>query len=119
MACAQAYVYPQGIDDLRDVIRQTDVSSESALLSRFGSEDAELTEAVFVIGPATVGRTTMSIVAVAPLDIVPSVHVTVPSESPHTPVLEIAETNTTLDGSLSVTVTSDAGSGPSLVTVSV
>jgi deazaflavin-dependent oxidoreductase (nitroreductase family) len=32
--------YPQGMDDLREVIRQTDVASESALLSPLGSEVA-------------------------------------------------------------------------------
>jgi hypothetical protein len=89
----------QGIDVLRDVMRQTVVLSASALLSTFGSDVAEPTEAVLVISPASVGRTTMSIVMVASLSIVPRVQTTVPLDSPHEPTLCVAETNTTPGGS--------------------
>jgi hypothetical protein len=91
--------YPQGIDDLREVIRQADVSSESALLSPLGSGVEALTEAVFVIVPGTVGLTTMSIVAISPVPIVPRLQVTVPPDSPQVPWVGVAETNVTLGGS--------------------
>lgn len=47
--------YPQHIDDLLEVMRQTDVSSESLLLARLGSVVDEVTEATFMICPAWVG----------------------------------------------------------------
>jgi hypothetical protein len=113
-------LYPHGIEDLREVMRQTDVFSESELLpSALGSGVDAVTEAELVISPATVGLTTMSSVAVAPLPIVPRLHVTIPPDSPHDPWLAVAETKVTLGGSWSVTVTLDAASGPLFVTVRV
>jgi hypothetical protein len=110
--------YPQGIDDLRDVIRQTDALWESVLLPPLGSVVEALTEAVLVIVPADVGLTTMSIVA-SPLPIVPRLQVTIPPDSPQVPWVDVAETNVTLGGSRSMTVTPEAASGPWLATVSV
>lgn len=97
--------YPQGIEDRREVIRQTAVSSESALFVRLGSEIREDTEAVFVIVPTAFGVTTTSTEDMAPLPIVPSVQVTIPPDSPQDPWLGVADTKLTLDGRVSVTST--------------
>lgn len=84
--------YPQGIDDLLDVIRQMFVSTESALSPGLTSAVEAVTEAVLVINPAWVGRTTMSIVAVPPFAIVPRVQVTTPLACTQLPWLGAAET---------------------------
>jgi hypothetical protein len=60
-------VYPQGIDDLRDVIRQIEVSTEDVLFPPTGSDVCDVTTAVLVMVPACLGMTSTSIVAVAPL----------------------------------------------------
>jgi hypothetical protein len=85
-------VYPQGIEDLLDVIRQMLVSAEAvlSLVSRSPAEKA--TEAVLVITPATVGFTTMSIVADASARIVPRLQVTTLPASEHDPWMGTAET---------------------------
>ena len=81
------------------MMRQTDVFSESELLPWLGSGVDDVTEAVLVMVPATVGRTTISTVAVTPFPIVPRLHVTIPPDSPHDPWLGVAETKVTLGGS--------------------
>lgn len=101
------------------MMRQTVVLSESALSCPFGSVAEEKTDAVLVMVPAESGLTTMSIVAVAPLPIVNRSHVTVPPDSTQLPWVGVAETNITLGGSWSMTVTPRAASGPLFVTVSV
>jgi len=95
----EARFYPQGIEDRREVMRQTDVLSESELFPSLESGVDAVTEAVLVIIPGTVGSTRMSTVAVAPFPIPPRLHVTVPPDSPHDPWLGVAETKVTVDGS--------------------
>jgi len=112
-------VQPHGIDILLEVLRQTLVSSESVLFSGLGSNAVDETEAVLVIVPAALGFTTMSIVAEDPFVIVPRLHVTVPPDSVQEPWLGVAETNVTVGGNVSVTSTSEAASGPLLMTASV
>jgi hypothetical protein len=80
-------------------MRQIEVLSESALFPPAGSGVEAVTDAVLVMVPATVGLTTMAIVTVAPVPIVPRVQVTVPPEWLQLPWAGVAETNVTLDGS--------------------
>jgi hypothetical protein len=100
-------------------MRQIVVCSESVLLLALGSAVEELTEAVLMMGPSDIGLTTISIMAESPFPIVPRLHVTMPLNSPHEPLLGVAETKTTLGGSSSVAVTPEAASGPLFLTVSV
>ena len=93
----EARFYPQGIEDRREVMRQTDVFSESELFPSLESGVDAVTEAVLVIIPGTVGSTRMS--TVAPFPIAPRLHVTVPPDSPHDPWLGVADTKVTVDGS--------------------
>src|SRR6185436_18792104 len=76
--------------------------------------------AVLVIGWATVGVTTIVIVAAAPLAMVPSAHWTTPlSSPPQLPCEGVTDPNVTLVGNTSLTTTESAASGPALATVSV
>jgi hypothetical protein len=77
-----------------------DVSTDAELLAPAGSPVVALTEALLVITPACVGFTTMSIVAVAPLPIVPSSQI-MSGSSAQVPWLRFAETKVTLDGKVS------------------
>ena len=92
------------------------------LLVVFGSTELPLTLtlAVLVIFPATVGVTTIVTVAVVPLAILPRLQVTVPvwpaSGVLQLPWVDVAETNFTLVGSVSVIPTLVAVSGPLLAT---
>lgn len=77
--------YGHGIDVGREVIRQTVVSAEAALLLGSESVVEVVTEAAFVITPGEVGLTTMLIVTTSRGSIVPTLHVTVPLEWTHEP----------------------------------
>ena len=83
-ACCLPFAYPHGIADLLEVMRQMDVSPESALLPWLASGVGEATDAKLVIFPAVVGLTTISMVTTAPLDISPRVQETVPVDSART-----------------------------------
>ena len=65
------------------------------------------------------GRTLIWTVALAPLAIVPSEHVTVPLDCEQVPWEGVAESKVMLAGSVSVTVIPVARAGPALPTVSV
>lgn len=69
--------YPQGIDDLLDVIRQIEVMTESVLFALFESTCSKTAVAVLVIDPACLGVTWMVIVTVLPTLMVPRRQVTV------------------------------------------
>jgi hypothetical protein len=69
------------------------------------------------IVPVIVVVTTIEIVALAPLAMLPKLHVTVPPASEHVPWLGVADTYVTLGSSVSVTTTPVALSGPLFVTV--
>jgi hypothetical protein len=76
------------------------------------------TLAVLPISPAIVVVTTTVIVAFAPFAKLPRLHVKTPPEgTPQVPWLGLAESNVTLAGNVSVTVTPVAELGPLLVTV--
>jgi hypothetical protein len=75
------------------------------------------TLAVLVIVPAALGVTTMVMVALAPLVSVPRLQVTVLPDRLQLPWLDEEETNVTLDGRVSVTLTFVAVPGPLLVMV--
>jgi hypothetical protein len=91
--------YGQGIEDFREVIRQTLVLSESVLLVPLGSFVALLTDAVFVIVPGVRGLTTTETVSeLLPLTWGKS-HVTVPLEWTQLPLDGETDTNVTVDGS--------------------
>lgn len=94
--------------------------SVAVLLPVFGSLVVDDTVAVLVIGWATVGVTTIVIVAAAPLAMVPSAHWTTPlSSPPQLPCEGVTDPNVTLVGNTSLTTTESAASGPALATVSV
>ena len=80
-----------------------------------------VTVAVFVIWPAFFGVTLISTVACSPASIAPRSQVTVlPCSSQLPPICEVvAETKSSDESSLSVTLTPLAESGPALATVSV
>jgi hypothetical protein len=111
--------YPQGIDDLLDVIRQIEVSTESRLLPVTGSLVDALTLAVLVIEPACLGITAISIDTVAPLARSPKSHVTTPASLRHDPCVGVAETKSTVGGIASTTAVRVAVSGPPFVTCTV
>ena len=75
---------------------------------------------VMVVPPAArVGMAVMVTDALAPLLMVPRLHVTVPDASLQLPWLEKAEPKVTLAGSVSDSTTPVAWDGPLLVTVTV
>ena len=88
------------------------------LFAVLGSTVLALTDAEFVIAPATFGVTTMVTVALPPFAIVPRLQLTV-APPVHVPCDGVAEPNVMLEGSVSVTLTPHAAFGPALVTVSV
>jgi len=75
------------------------------------------TLAVLVIVPAVLGVTMIVMVALAPLASVPRLQVTVLPDRLQLPWLDVTETNVTLDGSVSLTLTFVAVPGPLLMTV--
>src|SRR5687767_9314593 len=96
----------------------TTVDSSNVLFAGAGSVPAAVTDAVLLITVLLVGVTTIVTVALAPFASEPSAHVivAVPLQEP---VEGVAETSVTDAGSVSVTVTVVAVSGPLLVTVTV
>jgi len=85
------------------------------LFAGFVSGLDDVTDAVLDSGPAAEGRvSTSEMVAVAPLAIVPRVHVTVDVPL-HEPCVGVAETNVVPEGMMSVTLTPPAGDGPALL----
>ena len=80
---------------------------------------AELTLAVFVIEPWAWGVTLIETLALPPIAIVPSGHVTVPDAWEQVPWDGVAETKVTPAGRVSVTVVLVAPEGPALLTLSV
>ena len=88
------------------------MSVAATLLEEIGSVSLPLTTAVFVILPAAVGVTTMVTVAVVSFAIPPILQVTIVAPRAQLPRVAVAETNVTLLGSLSESVTPEARSGP-------
>ena len=102
-----------GIDNAGTTVTVAVLVSFAAFASGF----ADVTVAVFETGPGVDGSvTTSEIVALAPLAIVPRLHVTVDVPL-HDPWLGVAETNVVPVGIVSVTVTPVAGDGPALSTL--
>ena len=95
------------------------VFTEDVSLPALGSGVDVLTVAVFVMEPACLGITAMSIVALPTLPRAPNSQVTTPESCTQVPWLGVAETNVTLVGNVSVTIIPAASSGPPLVTVTV
>ena len=93
---------------------RTVVSCEALLFSVFGSNSGPVTETLFVIVPVLCGVTTTVTTALEPEAIDAMLHVTMPPAAEH-PV--DALTKTTAAGSVSVTTTFVAVSGPLFVTV--
>jgi hypothetical protein len=87
------------------------------LLPLLGSFVVLATLALLLMVPVAVGVTTIEIVALPGKARLPTLQVTVPADGVHEPWLGVAETNVTLPGKVSVTVTADAAVGPLLVTV--
>ena len=85
------------------------------LFAEFGSAVADVTAAVLVTNSDTVGVTETSTVTAAPPASGPRLHVTTPEAWPHAALL--TETNDTLAGRVSTSVTPVACDGPLLVTV--
>jgi molybdopterin-binding protein len=73
------------------------------LLAVLGSASLPVVVAVLVSGPAAVGVTTISTVALAPLASDPRSQLTVPLEGPQVPWLGVAEAKVTPSGRVSVT----------------
>src|SRR5881396_2189084 len=89
------------------------VDADAVLLAVFGSASLPLTEAVLVMVPAVAGAVAlMVIVALAPEGRLPTEQVTVPDACVQVPWLELAETEVTPLGRVSVTVTPVAALGP-------
>jgi hypothetical protein len=101
------------------------VVAVALLLAGFGSVWSPLTLAVLVSVPGFVALTTMVMVALAPLERLPRLQVTVPSfgeffvavERVQVPWVEDTELKCTVAGKASVTVTPVASCGPLLVTL--
>src|SRR5262249_31070724 len=89
------------------------VSSVSELFVESGSASFAATLAVLLIFPAAVGVTSICTLELAETAMLPIAQVTVPDASLQP---GLAETNVTVAGSVSVTVTPVASSGPLLVT---
>ena len=103
----------------RSARADTVVEAVAVLLARFGSEVAEPTEAAFTWVPGAAAVTTTWIGALAPLASVGVEHVTTLPASAHDQPAPAAETKVTPAGSVSVTTTFDAASGPLFVVVTV
>jgi hypothetical protein len=98
----------------------TVVSSEAVLFDGSGSVAVVLTVAEFVICPVVPGAVTeMTTVAASNAASVPRLHVIVAPGGRQLPWLGVALTGVTPAGSVSVTSTAVAASGPSLATVRV
>src|ERR1035438_788161 len=94
----------------------TVVTLVAVLLAALESGVGEATVRVLVISPATVGVTTTVKLLPPPLGMVPTLQKTFP---PRLTQPGEAETNVTLAGKASVSITLEAEAGPRLVTVSV
>jgi hypothetical protein len=97
----------------------TVVLALAELFDGLGSLSFATTLAVFVSVPTASGVTTIVTVRIAPADMFPSPHVTVPLACAQVPEVGIADTKATAPGNTSVTVTPVTPSEPALVTVSV
>jgi hypothetical protein len=96
------------------------VLAEAELFAGFGSVSWALIVAVFVMVVGLDGAvTTIVIVAVAPTASDPTLQVTVPEAWVQVPWVELAETNVTPGGRVSVTTTAVALFGPLLEAVTV
>ena len=95
----------------------TVVVTDAVLFAVFESETLPVTDAEFVIVPATVGVTTIVIVALPPFVIVPRLQLTV-APPVHVPSVVATDLNVVPEGNASVTLTPGA-SLPVLVTPSV
>jgi hypothetical protein len=91
----------------------------AVLLLELESVSFAVTLAELLIVPEVLGVTTIVTVAFAPSPMLPRLQVTVPPDSLHVPWLGMAEPKGTPVGSVSVSTTPVAVSGPMLVTVSV
>ena len=89
----------------------------AVLLAELVSVSLQVTVAVLVIVPAAVGATAIVTVALDPFERVPILQVTVLPVLVQLPCVDVAETYVTLEGSVSISVTPVAVSGPLLVTV--
>ena len=96
---------------------ETAVIIADELFPGFGSAAREETVTVLVAYPALAVVTTMLILARAPLVIVPRLNVTMPFVLLKVPMLFVAETKLTIEGSASTSTTSEAVFGPRLVTL--
>lgn len=94
---------------------ETAVISEDELLAGFGSAARDETVTVLVAYPAVAVVTRMLILARAPLVMVPRLNVTMPFALLKVPMLFVAETKFTIEGSVSTSSTSEAVFGPRLV----
>src|SRR5438132_520610 len=93
------------------------VVADAVLLALFGSDSLPVTVALLVMVPAVAGAVALIvIVALAPEARGPTAQVTVPEALVQVPWVELADTNVTPEGSVSVTVAPVAASGPLLVT---
>ncbi len=101
------------------VTSMTVVSSVSSLLEVSGSGSSAVTVVEFVIVPVALGVTSILTVACAPFARLPRLHVTTPLNSLQLPWLGVADTKLTPAGSVSVTTTLVASSGPLFVIVRV
>src|SRR5437879_4503251 len=88
------------------------VDADAVLLAAFGSGSLPPMVAVLVMVPAAVGLTVIVIVALAPEASEPTAQVTVPEALVQVPWVELAETNVTPEGRVSVTVAPVPASGP-------
>src|SRR5262249_21199536 len=95
------------------------VETVSMLVSGLGSSAPPPTLAVLTKASADVRVATMVTVALAPTPSVPRSQASWPAIGPHVPWLGVTETTLTCAGTMSVTTTPGAVSGPAFVTVSV
>src|SRR5690348_18414671 len=107
------------ICSVRDASETTVVTADALLSAVLRSGSTDVTKAVFVSTPSLGARTVM--IAVAPVLFVrmPTPQVTVPFVNVAFPRLELADTNTTPGGNVSVRVTPVTIDGPLFVTVKV
>src|SRR5258706_3726545 len=96
----------------------TVVTETAELLGKYGSASARVTVAVFVNIPATVGTTTIVMVALFPPGTVPRLHLTTPADCVQLPCGLVAQTNVTPGGRMFVTTTLVEDEGPAFATVS-
>ena len=100
----------------RSAVVSAVVPSIEVLFAETGSASFPATLAVLVRTPAAVGLTLIATVALAPLARLPSAQVSVVAPL-HDPWLVVNDENVAPDGIGSLTLTSDAGLGPVLLTV--